>query len=129
MTTIRRERINLPMARLGPPSKLPRFGWQQPMPTRPTPPDFGLTEEESRHGFRWGEDSILPYMVSDDYNRKLEVAELDGVMIENGRLRAVVAPSLGGRLLELKDVATGRHLVFRNPVFQPANLAALNAWF
>ena len=50
-------------------------------------------------------------------------------MIDNGRLRAVVAPSLGGRLLELKDLATGRDLVFRNPVFQPANLASLNAWF
>jgi hypothetical protein len=50
-------------------------------------------------------------------------------VLENGRLKAVVAPSLGGRLLELKDLATGRDLVFRNPVFQPANLAALNAWF
>ncbi|RYE75700.1 MAG: DUF5107 domain-containing protein, partial [Hyphomicrobiales bacterium] len=27
------------------------------------------------------------------------------------------------------DLASGRDLVFRNPVFQPANLAALNAWF
>ncbi len=54
---------------------------------------------------------------------------LDCIVIENGRLRAVVAPSLGGRLLELRDLATGRDLVFRNPVFQPANLAALNAWF
>ena len=51
------------------------------------------------------------------------------LVLENGRLKAVVAPSLGGRLLELKDLVTGRDLVFRNPVFQPANLAALNAWF
>ena len=128
-TSIRQERITLPAARLGPPSNLPRFRWQQPMPNRPTPPNFGLTEEESSHGFNWGEDSILPYQVSDDYDRERVPTELDCIVIENGRLRAVVAPSLGGRLLELKDLVTGRDLVFRNPVFQPANLAALNAWF
>jgi len=129
MTTIRRERLSLPMSRLGAPSNLPRFRWQQPMPNKPTPPNFGLSEEESSHGFQWGEDSILPYQVSDDYDRDLQPGELDVLVLENGRLRAVVAPSLGGRLLELKDLATGRDLVFRNPVFQPANLAALNAWF
>jgi len=129
MTTVRTERLNLPMSRLGAPSNLPRFRWQQPMPNKPTPPDFGLSEEESAHGFKWGADSILPYQVSDDYDRDLKPGELDVLVLENGRLRAVVAPSLGGRLLELKDLATGRDLVFRNPVFQPANLAALNAWF
>ena len=129
MTTLRRERLSLPMSRLGPPSPLPRFRWQQPMPNKATPPNFGLSEEESSHGFNWGEDSILPYQVSDDYDRDLKPGGLDVLVLENGRLRAVVAPSLGGRLLELKDLATGRDLVFRNPVFQPANLAALNAWF
>jgi hypothetical protein len=128
-TSVRRETITLPMARLGPPSALPRFRWQQPMANRPTPPNFGLTDEESRHGFNWGEDSILPYQVSDDYDRELQPGKLDVLAIENGRLRAVIAPSLGGRLLELKDLKSGRDLVFRNPVFQPANLAALNAWF
>lgn len=128
-TTIRRERLSLPTSRLGAPSNLPRFRWQQPMPNKPTPPNFGLSDEESSHGFQWGEDSILPYQVSDDYDRDLKPGELDVLVLENGRLKAVVAPSLGGRLLELKDLATGRDLVFRNPVFQPANLAALNAWF
>ncbi|MBN9306588.1 MULTISPECIES: DUF5107 domain-containing protein [unclassified Devosia] len=129
ITQIRKEVLSLPMARLGRPSNMPRFRWQQPMPDRPTPPNVGLTEEESANGFRWGEDSILPYQVSDDYDREVRPGKLDVVAIENGRLRAVVAPSLGGRLLELKDLETGRDLVFRNPVFQPANLAALNAWF
>jgi hypothetical protein len=128
-TTIRNERIILPMARLGPPSNLQRFRWQQPMPNKPTPPNVGLTEDESRNGFNWGGDSILPYQVSDDYDREVRPAELEVIVIDNGRLRAVVAPLLGGRLLELNDLATGRDLVFRNPVFQPANLAALNAWF
>ena len=128
-TTIRVETLDLPMSRLGPPSQLPRFRWQQPTPKKDTPPNLGLSAEESNHGFNWGEDSILPYQVSDDYDRDLKPGALDVIVIENGRLRAVVAPSLGGRLLELKDLSTGRDLVFRNPVFQPANLAALNAWF
>jgi len=128
-THIRRETIRLPMARLGPPSNVPRFRWEQPTPCRATPPNFGLGAEESAYGFSWGEDSILPYQVSDDYDRDLRDGSLDVIVLDNGRLRAVVAPSLGGRLLELRDLATRRDLVFRNPVFQPANLAALNAWF
>ena len=91
--------------------------------------EFRADAGGERHGFNWGEDSILPYQVSDDYDREQRPAELDVLVIENERLRAVIAPSLGGRLLELKDLASGRDLVFRNPVFQPANLAALNAWF
>ena len=129
MTQVRKTSTTLPMARLGAPSRLPRFRWQQPIRNMPTPPNFGLTEEESRHGFTWGEDSILPYQVSDDYDRELRPSELDCIVIENERLRALIAPSLGGRLLELKDLVANRDLVFRNPVFQPANLGSLNAWF
>lgn len=128
-TIVRQETLTLPMSRLGPPSNLPRFAWQQPTPSPATPPNFGLTDDENRFSFNWGTDSILPYQVSDDYDRDPRPAELPVLVIENGRLRAVVAPSLGGRLLELKDLTSGRDLVFRNPVFQPANLAALNAWF
>lgn len=128
-TRIAAERLALPMARLGGPSALPRFRWQQPMPNKPTPPDFGLSEEEAAHGFKWGEDSILPYAVYDDYDRQPAPGELDVLVIDNGRLRAVIAPALGGRVLELRDLGSGRDLVFRNPVFQPANLASLNAWF
>ena len=112
MTQIRNTSIKLPMARLGAPSRLPRFRWQQPIRNAPTPPNFGLTAEESSHGFSWGEDSILPYHVSDDYDRELTPGELPCVVIENEWLRAVIAPSLGGRLLELKDIKTGRDLVF-----------------
>ncbi|MDB5588166.1 MAG: hypothetical protein JWP26_3136 [Devosia sp.] len=128
-TSIHAETLTLPASRLGQPSNVPRFRWQQPIPDNETPPHFGLSADESSHGFQWGKDSILPYQVSDDYDRDLKPGTLEVLVIENARLRAVVAPTLGGRLLELKDLSTGRDLVFSNPVLQPANLAALNAWF
>lgn len=128
-TAIYAETLSLPASRLGQPSNMPRFRWQQPIPDTETPPNFGLSADESSHGFQWGRDSILPYQVSDDYDRDLKPGTLDVLVIENARLRAVIAPTLGGRLLELKDLKAGRDLVFRNPVLQPANLAALNAWF
>src|SRR3569623_2356537 len=115
MSTVRKEQIKLPMAHLGASSNLPRFRWQQPTRNTNTPPNFGLTAEESAHGFNWGEDSILPYQVSDDYDRDVKPGELTCIVIENQRLRAELAPSLGGRLLELKDLATGRDQVIRNP--------------
>src|SRR3569833_197327 len=111
-TTIRQEGLTLPMARHGRPSNMPRIRWQPPMPNRETPPNYGLSEEESRHGNNWGEDTILPFQVSDDYDREVRPGQLDVVVSDNGRLRAVLAPSLGGRLLELKVLATGRVLVF-----------------
>ena len=42
----------MPMSRLGRPSSLPRFRWQQPTIDKNTPPNRGLTPEESSHGFQ-----------------------------------------------------------------------------
>jgi hypothetical protein len=36
---------------------------------------------------------------------------------------------LGGKLASIYDKQEQRELLFDNPVFQPANLAVLNAWF
>jgi hypothetical protein len=128
-TTITATTRRMPMSRLGGPSSLPRFRWQQPIADTDTPPNRGLSAEESSHGFLWGKDSILPYRVYDDYDRNLVDADMELIVITNGRLEATVAPQLGGRLMSLRDLKLGRDLVFANPVFQPANLAALNAWF
>lgn len=119
----------MPMSRLGAPSSLPRFRWQQPIADTNTPPNRGLSDEESSHGFQWGKDSILPYRVFDDYDRSLAPGDMELIVIANDRLEATVAPQLGGRLMSLRDLTLGRDLVFANPVFQPANLASLNAWF
>ena len=73
--------------------------------------------------------SVLPYLVQDDYDRARVERDLPAVVLENDHLQATVLPGLGGRLYSLRHKATGRDLLFRNPVWQPANLALRNAWF
>ena len=87
----------MPMSRLGGPSSLPRFRWQQPIADTETPPNRGLSPAESSHGFNWGKDSILPYRVFDDYDRNLVDGDMELITIANGRLEVTVAPQLGGR--------------------------------
>ena len=119
----------MPISGLGSANSLPVFRAQQPMRSKPVPPHVGLNAEESANPFVFGEDSILPYQVQDSYDRTQAPGEMPLVEISNGRLLATVAPHLGGRLMSLRDLRLQRDLVFCNPVFQPANLAALNAWF
>lgn len=129
ITTVEETSVTLPMAHLGGPSSLPRFRWQQPIPDTATPPSRGLSPDEARHAFDWGKDSILPYRVYEHYDRARKPADMPLIALDNGKLRVTVAPQYGGRVMQIYDYALGRDLIFRNPVFQPANLAALNAWF
>ncbi|UVC09456.1 DUF5107 domain-containing protein [Rhizobium sp. TH2] len=129
MTRIARVTRTLPMSRLGSPSQLPRFAFQQPILRKDTPPDRGLSVEESAHAFQWGHDSILPYQVVEDYDRSQAPGEMPLIEMSNGCLTLTVAPQLGGRLMSMRDERLGRDLVFCNPVFQPANLGSTNAWF
>ncbi|MFK4084224.1 DUF5107 domain-containing protein [Kribbella sp. NPDC020789] len=73
--------------------------------------------------------STLPCLDQDGYDRALVETVLPSLVLENDHLRAVVLPTLGGRLYSLVHKATGAELLYRNPVFQPANLALRNAWF
>ncbi|MDR3373777.1 MAG: DUF5107 domain-containing protein [Ancalomicrobiaceae bacterium] len=119
----------LPMARFGGPSRLHRFRWQQPIPRAKSVPDVGLSALETEGAFAWGADSILPYRVYADYDRDRVDRDLEIIVLDNGRVRAEIAPGFGGRVLSLTDISRQRDLVYRNPVFQPANLASLDAWF
>ena len=73
--------------------------------------------------------SMLPYQTQDNYNRVKEDYYFNAAILENEYLKAVFLPELGGRLWSLIDKTTGRELLYKNPVFQPCNLALRNAWF
>jgi tetratricopeptide (TPR) repeat protein len=75
-------------------------------------------------GFR-----VLPYTMQDRYGRELIDIEIPSVVMENDFLRAVFIPALGGRLWSLFDKRRNRDILYRNPVFRPANLAIRDAWF
>ncbi len=74
-------------------------------------------------------DSVLPAPLRDGYDRQRAPRTLDALVLENDRLRATVLPGLGGRVVSLLHLRTGRELLYRNPVFQPANFALNGAWY
>lgn len=87
------------------------------------------TDEEMRFGLAYGApQSLLPYTRQSDYDRLRTERELPTVVLENETLTATFLPSLGGRLWSLVHRPSGRELLHRNRLFQPANLALRDAW-
>lgn len=72
--------------------------------------------------------TLLPYTMQDGYSRSRAERELPVVVLENSRLTATFLPSYGGRLWSLVHRGSGRELLHRNPILQPANLALRDAW-
>ena len=92
--------------------------------------DDGDADVEMRRGMRYGRvRSVLPYLTQDRYGRERTDTAHDVAVLENDVLRATFLLDAGGRLWSLVHKPTDRELLFRNPVFQPANLALRNAWF
>lgn len=73
--------------------------------------------------------TLLPYCIQDGYDRNRKMTAFPAAVLENEYLKAVFLPSLGGRLWSLVDKKNNRELLYRNDVFQPANLSLRNAWF
>lgn len=73
--------------------------------------------------------TMLPYKLQDGYDRDRKPRKFTAVRLENKYLRAIFLPELGGRLWSLFDKKNNRELLYKNTVFQPANLALRNAWF
>ncbi|MEU6402441.1 DUF5107 domain-containing protein [Streptomyces sp. NPDC046985] len=129
VTTIRREALTLPAAPLGPDNPLPAL---RPLDEAHRIEDrdrAGLPQDMARQ-IGWAPlRSLLPERVRDGYGRAREPRRIDALVLENDRLRATVLPGLGGRVASLFHKPTGRELLYRNPVFQPANFALNGAWF
>ncbi|MFG2530522.1 DUF5107 domain-containing protein [Streptomyces sp. NPDC048516] len=127
-TRVRRTTLTLPAAPLGPDNPLPALrGGQDPhrIETR----DAGLPADMARQIDGAPLRSILPTRMRDGYGRTRRPTGLDALVIENDRLRATVLPGLGGRVYSLHHKPTGRELLYRNPVWQPAAFALNGAWF
>ncbi|MER5963909.1 DUF5107 domain-containing protein [Streptomyces sp. NPDC002057] len=131
MTTVRRAVLTLPAAPLGP---------DNPLPALRAPAGAGAPAVDARTLAELPRDmargigraplrSLLPAPVRDGYGRDRTPTDLDAIVIENDRLRVTVLPGLGGRIHSLHHKPTGRELLYRNPVFQPASFALNGAWF
>jgi tetratricopeptide (TPR) repeat protein len=121
--------VSLPAAPLGPENPLPAL---RPLTElhRLDPRDrMGLPADMARQIGYAPLRSVLPVGVLDGYGRDRAPTEFEALVIENERVRATVLPGLGGRLHSLVHKPTGRELLYRNPVFQPAAFALAGAWF
>ncbi|MFD3941917.1 DUF5107 domain-containing protein [Streptomyces sp. NPDC058579] len=130
MTTVRRAVLTLPAAPLGPDNPLPALRILDGTPAvDPRAVEGELPRDMARQLGYAPLRTVLPAPVRDGYGRERVPAELDAIVIENDRVRATVLPGLGGRVHSLHHKLTGRELVHRNPVFQPAAFALNGAWF
>lgn len=86
-------------------------------------------DEEMRRNLAYGAPhSLLPYTRQGEYDRVRAERGLPAIVLENETLTATFLPGLGGRLWSLEHRPTGRELLHRNQIFQPANLALRDAW-
>ncbi len=127
MSELRLETLTMPTAEVGPVNPLPPLFSTADLHTVVDP---GEADAEMRHNVGYGRvGSVLPYLVQDGSGRDRRPAEHTVAVLENDVLRATFLLDLGGRLWSLVHKPTGRELLYRNPVLQPANLALRNAWF
>ncbi|AYC37499.1 DUF5107 domain-containing protein [Streptomyces griseorubiginosus] len=129
VTTIRRDVLTLPAAPLGPDNPLPPLRLPYEVHRTDVRDRSDLPRDMARQAGYGPLRSLLPVPVRDGYGRAREPREFETIVIENDRLRATVLPALGGRITSLLHKPTGRELLYRNPVFQPANFALNGAWY
>ncbi|MGR0158681.1 DUF5107 domain-containing protein [Paenarthrobacter nitroguajacolicus] len=118
--------ISLTMAELGPLNPLPVVAAELDQP-------YTVGEgvpEELQASTRYGVvPNVYPYLMQDGYSREAAPREFPAVVLENSKLKVTVLPSLGGRIWELLDKATGKQLLHTHHAPQLANIALRKAWF
>ncbi|MDR1410755.1 MAG: DUF5107 domain-containing protein [Spirochaetaceae bacterium] len=107
----------------------PQPFFRDPVPELPVACGDGFPDQARASFGRETAFRLLPYTKQDRYDRALRDMEFPSVVMENDFLRAEFVPALGGRLWSLFDKGEGRDILYRNPVFRPANLAIRDAWF
>ncbi len=127
MSELRIENWSMPAADLGEENPLPPL--QAARELHAIESAAGIPEEMLRNMAYGHLPNILPYSIQDGYGRQLVRRDFRVAVLENELLRAMFLLELGGRLWSLVHKATGRELLYVNPVFQPGNLALRNAWF
>ncbi|MGH3424253.1 MAG: DUF5107 domain-containing protein, partial [Nocardioidaceae bacterium] len=127
MSRLRVESLTLPTAPVGDSNPLPPlFAGTHAHEVS----DPGDADQEMRRGLAYGRvRGPMPYLLQDGYDRHRTDVEHRVGVLENDVLRAEFLLGAGGRLWSLVHRPSGRELLHRNPVFQPANLALRNAWF
>ncbi|MFG2193594.1 DUF5107 domain-containing protein [Streptomyces sp. NPDC048639] len=128
-TTVRRTVLTLPGAPVGPENPLPALRPLDGVHTIGDRERAALPADMARQVGYEPLRSVLPVRLLDGYARARGPVGLDALVIENDRLRATVLPGLGGRIHSLHHKPTGRELLYRNPVFQPADFALNGAWY
>ncbi len=128
MSTLSIQDVELNGANLGADNPLPAF---RVAGHSPSPVKFDESvPAEARKYLGFGCDTgVLPYSIQDGYDRDVRPRKFRVAILENEILRAMFLLDLGGRMWSLIHKPTNREMLFRNPVFQPANLAIRNAWF
>ena len=124
---IRKDILEIPGADLFEENPLPMFRAQQHdqiFHSDGTLTPEGLEGFGLHTGFR-----VLPYGMQDRFTQNRTPRRYETIVMENDVLRAEFLPQFGGRLYSLWNKREQRELLFKNPVFQPANLAIRNAWF
>ena len=126
--TLRLDTLTMPAADLGPenpvPSLFKRKEKEVDFSSLPGSLKTDLFFENYGHG-----NTTLPYTMQNLYNRKRQPRTFKTAVLENRHLCATFLLEMGGRLWSIVDKRTGRELLYKNPVFQPANLGARDAWF
>ncbi|MFC5186051.1 DUF5107 domain-containing protein [Actinomadura harenae] len=125
--------MELRLDTLSVPAALPGTGTlpmlHRPAPVSAPPTEIAEADPEMAVQLGYGKPpTLLPYTRQDGYDRRRAVREIPSVVLENDVLTATFLPGLGGRLWSLVHRPSGRELLHRNPILQPANLALRDAW-
>lgn len=127
MNELRLETIMLPAAELGAENPLPPISGGRDLHAIEATPDI---PDEMIQNMAYGHlPNVMPYTMQDGYTRHRQERAFKTAVLENEILKATFLLELGGRLWSLLHKPSGRELLAKNPVFQPANLALRNAWF